>query len=271
MATARTQRITYTAPILGGYEMTADMALAEEGRASGWRLIAIPGTPSRPHMFSRMLKYAPPDLDVIVPNRAGYGGPMYGDGVRAPVFDFDDQVKAIAPLFEKDDGKRTIALGVSYGGELALKCALDYPDHIAGAMTVAMLVREPRDWVRAIMPLADAPGIKQALPGYLHNSRAEVAARRPQIGPLFDRLKTMIQPVTILHGDLDTLVPQSDALYLKGLFAPEADVDYVPIKGGTHYLELQRPQLIYRELRALIARAEKGVKTSDKTKENDHD
>lgn len=249
----RHHRITYEAPILGGYEASADIAPSD----GAWRVLAIPGMPSRPHMFSRMLRLAPPDLELVVPNRPGYGGPRWGKSVRAPVLSFEDQVAAFRPLFDKGDGKKTIAVGVSYGGELALKCALDFPDAVKGAVTVAMLVTEPRPWVQKVIPLAETPGLKQALPHYLHNARAEVAGRRDQIGGLFARLKELQAPVTILHGDLDTLVAKADAHTLRDYFAPDADVRFEEVKGGTHYLELQFPKKLYAAIRDVIARAER--------------
>ncbi|HXI88047.1 MAG TPA: alpha/beta hydrolase [Parvularculaceae bacterium] len=250
--TSRRSRIRYTAPVLGGYEMTADIA-ASDGE---WRVVAIPGTPSRPHMFSRFLREAPADLEVVVPNRAGYGGPLWGRGAREPVLSFDDQIGAMAPLFDKDDGKKTIALGVSYGGALALKATLDYPGRIFGVVTVAALVTEPRSYVAGAMTMADWPGFKHLLPQYAHNARAEVAGRRAQIGPLFERVKTLAVPATIMHGDLDNLVAQSDARALKEMFAPRADVALDIVKGGTHYLELQVPGRLFKAVRSVIERAE---------------
>lgn len=246
-------RLAYTAPILGGYEMTYDHAPSD----GAWRVLAIPGTPSRPHMFRRFLEQAPEDLEIVVPNRAGYGGPMWGAGRRAPVLSFDDQVRAFAPLIDKDDGKRTIVVGVSYGGALALKTALDFPRRVAGVVTVAMLVSEPRSYVNASTKIAAWPVVRDVLPGYLHNARAEVAGRREQIGPLFARLKDLKVPVTILHGDLDTLVPLEAASELQTYLAPDADKEFELVRGGTHYLELQLPQRLYKAIRRTIERAEK--------------
>lgn len=253
MPPKRATRRFYTAPILGGYEMSYDHAPSE----GGWRVVAIPGTPSRPHMFSRFLAEAPDDLEVVVPNRAGYGGPRWGKGARAPVLSFDDQIAAIRPLFDKDDGKRTIVVGVSYGGALALKTALDFPQRIAGVVTVAMLVSEPRPYVLASTRLASLPLIRDVLPGYLHNARAEIEGRRAQTGALFQRLSTLKVPVAILHGDLDTLVPRSAAGELQAYLGPDAEAEFELVKGGTHYLELQFPQRVYRAIRRVIARAER--------------
>ena len=250
---SRWSRKSYVAPILGGYDMTYDHAPSD----GAWRVLAIPGTPSRPHMFRRFLDQAPDDLEVVVPNRAGYGGPRWGAGVRAPVLSFDDQVAAFAPLFDKDDGKKTVVMGVSYGGALSLKTALDFPRRVFGAVTVAMLVSEPRAYVNASTKLAEWPLLREALPGYLHNARKEVEGRRAQIGPLFARLKELKIPIAVLHGDLDTLVPLRAAEELLGHLGPDADVAFDLVKGGTHYLELQTPQRCYRAIRDVVARAEK--------------
>ena len=119
-----------------------------------------------------------------------------------------------------------------------------------------MLVSEPRPYVLASMRLGALPGLRQALPGYLHNARAEVEGRRAQIGPLFARLKDLKVPVSVLHGDLDTLVPLSAAQELCSYLGP--DHEFELIRGGTHYLELQYPKRLYQAIRRLIARIESG-------------
>lgn len=240
------------APILGGYEMSAAAAPAPHAK---WRIIAIPGTPSRPHMWTRFMRLAPDDLDISAVNRAGYGGPMYGDERRTPVLSFDDQIAAIAPLIEKDE-RPAVVVGVSYGGALALKAALDFPDRVKGVVTVAALVTEPRGWVLGVLPAAEWPGIRSILPAYLHNARAEVQGRRAQIADVFGRLNELEAPVTIMHGDFDWLVAEQDAAYLRSCFAPDQDVVYQPVAGGTHYLELLNPRTVYAAVRDVIARAE---------------
>jgi pimeloyl-ACP methyl ester carboxylesterase len=208
-------------------------------------------------MFSRFLGQAPEDLEIVVPCRPGYGGPMWGKGVRRPVPSFDDQVAAFRPFLDSAGDKRTIVLGVSYGGALALKTALENPARVAGAVTVAMLVTEPRKYVHGAIRFAEVWGVRHALPGYLHNARAEIAARRTQVEPLFARLPELRAPVTIMHGDLDTLVPLSDAKTLQRYFGDKADIEFELVKGGTHYLELQYPQRLYATIRRLIERIER--------------
>ena len=223
-------------------------------RDCDWRIVMFPGTPARKYLFERMLRLAPSDLEVVLLARPGYA-----KGHAQAYLSFDDQVAAALPFL--DGGKKVVTLGVSYGGELALKALIDHPDKVKGAVTVAALVTEPRAWVQPFVDFGGAPVVRSLLPRTLHYARQEVAGRRAQIGPLFDRLKEVTAPVTILHGDVDHLVSINDARKLKGYFGPGADVAFRPVRGGTHFLEMQTPWQLFDAVRGVIARAESRAKT----------
>lgn len=243
---SRYREITYAAPLKEPLETQAWLA---EGTGE-WRLIVYPGTPARKYLFERFLRLAPPELDVVVLARPGYGR-----GHARSYLDFDDQVAAARPFLE--GGKKVVAMGVSYGGELALKTLIDHPETVKGALTVAALVTEPRSYVQPFADLGEAPVIRDFLPRTLHYAREELAGRRTQIGPLLERLKSLHAPVTILHGDVDHLVSYSDAEALLGHFGPAADVELKRFKGGTHFLEMQYPRAVYDAVLGVIDRAER--------------
>ncbi len=219
-------------------------------RDAPWRLVMFPGTPARKYLFERMLRMAPADIEVVLLARPGYA-----KGHAQAYLSFDDQVAAAAPFL--DGSKKVVTLGVSYGGELALKALVDHADTVKGAVTVAALITEPRSWVQPFVDLGGAPVVRALVPRTLHYARAEVAGRRAQIGPLFARLKEVTAPVTILHGDADHLVSMNDARTLKGYFADSADVELRKIRGGTHFLEMQTPKDLYAAVRSVIARSER--------------
>ncbi len=225
-------------------------------RASDWRLVMFPGAPARKYLFERMLRTAPAELEVVLLARPGYA-----KGHRQAYLDFNDQVAAAKPFLEGD--KKVVALGVSYGGELALKALVDFPQQVKGAVTVAALITEPRPWVQPFVDLGGAPVVQSLLPRTLHYARQEVAGRRAQIGPLFDRLKEVTAPVTIVHGNVDHLVSRKDAETLKSCFGPGADVEFRQAPGGTHFLEMQFPRLLFDAVKGVIARAEAGAKRAN--------
>ncbi len=235
------QEITYTAPL--NEPLTSDAYLApDEGN---WRVVVFHGTPGNKILYTRFLRTAPRGLEVVVFSRPGFG-----KGHKGPVLDFDEQVAAAKPFF-KD--KNVITLGVSYGGELALKAALDYPETVKGVVTVAALIDEPHDYALQLEKIGGTPGVEDFMPDRWKRVRAEIAGRRDQIGPLMAKLESLAAPVEVMHGDFDALVPKSNADKLMATL-PNAALDIVP--GGTHYLELQYPRRVHAAVERAIRRAE---------------
>lgn len=244
MSRTRYKEVSYKVPLAEPLDNQAWVAASK----SDWRLIVFPGTPARKYLFERFLRLAPDDLEVVLLARPGYGR-----GHAQAYLSFEDQIAAARPFL---GDKKVVTMGVSYGGQLALKTALENPGEVKGVVTVAALVNEPRPYVQPFVDLGDAPVIRDLLPRTLHYARAEVAGRRQQIAQLFGRLKDLDAPVTILHGDVDHLVSREDARTLKNYFGPGRDVEFREIKGGSHFLEAQFPKQVYAAVKSTIARSE---------------
>jgi len=244
------REITYAAPLNEPLELDAYHAPAE----GEWRLFVFPGTPCNRYLYHRFLRTAPPDLDVVVVTRPGFGR-----GHREAVVDFDEQVAAIRPFLPKSHGggelgdKEIVTMGVSYGGELALKAALDFPKAVKGAVTVAALIDEPHDYALKLEKLGGEPGVAPFVPDRWKKVRAEIAGRRAQIGPLMERLSSGAPPVEVLHGDFDAMVPKSNAEKLMQAVGPAGRIEIIP--GGAHYLELQYPRRLHAAVQRVISRA----------------
>lgn len=236
------REISYTAPLTKPLEVDAYHA-PDEGE---WRVIVFPGTPCNKLLYTRFLRTAPRGSEVIVLSRPGFG-----KGHTEPVTDFREQIAAIKPFLE--DGKKIIAMGVSYGGALALNAALEYSDTIKGVVTVAALIDEPHDYALKLEKLGGQPGLEEFVPNRWNKVRAEIAGRRAQIGPLLHRLSGLSVPVEILHGDFDALVPRANAEKLALAIGEQASLEVIP--GGTHYLELQYPRRLHRAIARLRERA----------------
>lgn len=235
--------ITFTAPLSDPLETQA-MIAPDPGE---WRLVIFHGTPANRYLYRRFLNTAPPGIEVVLPARLGFG-----EGHEAAVTCFDEQVSVIKPFLE--DEKKVIALGVSYGGELAVKAALDFPDSVVGAVAVSALIDEPHDYALSLEKLGGDQRIEGYVPNRWKKVREEVAGRRTQIAPLLERLKDYRGPVEIIHGDFDGIVPKANAEKLFAALSEESRgvLDIVP--GGTHYLELQYPKRVHAAVQRVIER-----------------
>jgi pimeloyl-ACP methyl ester carboxylesterase len=234
--------ITYTAPLSEPLEIDAYVA-PDPG---DWRLFVFPGTPCNKVLFRRFLRTAPPGIEVVVISRPGFG-----KGHKKAITDFSEQVAAVKPFL---DGKKIVTMGVSYGGELALKAALEFPDHVRGVVTVAALIDEPHDYALRLEELGGVQGIEPLVPNRWQKVREEVAGRRAQIGPLLEQAAGLTIPIEVLHGDFDALVPRSNADKLMAVLGDNARLDIIP--GGTHYLELQYPRRVHAAVQRVIERSE---------------
>jgi len=237
---SKIEHIFFSVPQMG---METDAYISKRIKAK-WRLICLPGTPSHPHLFNRLLRLASDELEIVVINRLGFHKTH-----KSPVLNFSDQVRVVEPFL---DDKRNIILGISYGGALALTAALNYPDKIEGAITGAALISEPYNYTKIIMGSEFMKKFDYLTPVKIKHMKAEIKGRREQIHPLLEQLDTLSKPVEILHGTLDTLVPKSDAQILVRAIGDNAN--FQEIKGGTHYMEFQMPKRILKITYHLIAR-----------------
>lgn len=207
---AKVDPITFSVP---GTALETNGFISKKPQAK-WRLICLPGTPSQPYLFSRLLRIASEDLEIVVINRLGFH-----KSHSSPVLNFNDQVRVVEPFL---NDKRNIILGISYGGALALTAALNYPDKIEGVITGAALITEPHNYARAIVGSEAFKKLEGVTPKKVKHMKAEIVGRRKQIGPLLKRLSELRVPVEVLHGTLDTLVPKSDAQLLADAIGDKA-------------------------------------------------
>ena len=252
----RTYRdITYTAPLTPPLETQA-MIAADSGE---WRLIVFHGTPGNRYIYGRFMRTAPRGVEVVLPARPGFG-----EGHDQAYVNFDDQMAAIKPFLPGGEfgDKKIITLGVSYGGELALKAAMDFPEHVAGAVTVSALIDEPHDYALKVEKLGHDERLDEYLPNRWKKVRDEIAGRRSQIGPLMDRLKDYDGPVEVIHGDFDAIVPKANSEKLHAALsdASRGELDIVP--GGTHYLEGQYPRRLHTAVQRVMDRFKAREKAS---------
>lgn len=249
MFSPKIREIKYTIPLNHPLESEAYIVEHEEAK---WQIICLPGTPCRKDIFRRFLGLKQSAFDIIVLSRAGFGKKH-----TKPVLDFHEQVKAVLPFLER---KRTIILGISYGGALALTAAMNYSDKIEGVITGAALVTEPYDYARILADLGRFEQLHRFAPKHLRVTSAEIRGRRTQIDAVLSRVKDLNKPAEVLHGNLDALVSKNDAIKLANAIGKNAN--FVEVKGGTHYLELQTPKQLLDAALRLVDRIEKDNEAS---------
>lgn len=239
--------LTFKTAAPAGYDIAA---LGNRGQGR-WRVVVVLGAPSRHATWRRFARDADADIDYVIVNRPGYGP----SGPREPVQDFDEQVQAFLPQISDPERPCVALMGVSYAAELALKAAIDHPEHVDALVIVSGLMSEPYGFQTALASIAAVPGLGRALPRWWRNAHAEVNGRRGLIGPVLARAGEISVPVEIIHGTWDMIVPVGDAALLASHLADGiANVTYLPRRN--HYLFAEDPGAMRAAARRAIARAE---------------
>ncbi len=167
---------------------------------------------------------------LVAVDRPGYGKSGYGRAEKS----IEKQAKILAPLLEKySAGKKVVLFGSSYGGSVAVKLAMDYPEKVGGLVLLSA----------STLPGAEktpkmAHRIKKTPLGWIAPRWAKVATKEKfahekalhEIQDGWDKIRC---PVWILHGQNDSLIYFSNAEFTCDKLC-ETKVEFVPFENMSH-------------------------------------
>lgn len=224
--------------VRGGNENSNQLAFfvhGTPGTASDWDLV-----------FEELLDRGF-DCEVLTLDRPGFGENAKGAGAE----DWNLQLDCFRSILlerVKSEG-RLVIVGHSYGAALALGLAERLADEgsVSGVILVSGVLspkeRQCRWYHRTVLN----PIVSSLLPNRYVQSAKEMSAVEPQLEALESVWTKLGFPVTLIHGDEDTLIPIENSRYVLEKSDPE-NVRLVEVPGGGHALTKTHPRLIADEV-----------------------
>lgn len=211
------------------------------GDPSGQRVIFVHGTPGdAASNWYNMLRDVPEGFEFIAVDRPGFGFTR----PKGDVVELDAQAAALAPFFETRNGKKTILAGHSLGGPVVAAAAANYPDEVGGILVLAGALDPDLEDVRFIQYVGNIPPISWLLPRVLRNANRELIYLEDELRLLEPKLPTIKQPVTIVHGTVDKLVPYENVPFMEEHMTGTAKLEIVKLDGMNHFLQWRKQQVI---------------------------
>jgi len=227
---------------------TATVSRDEKGGLAGNNtlLLFVHGSPGDWKAWSYYLKT--PELAGFA-QRIAIDRPGFGEsGKGAVVTDLQKQAKLIAGLIPQ--GQKAIVVGHSLGGPLAVWMAIDAPDKVCGALSIAGSLSSRYEEPRWYNLLADSALVSWAVPLEMRWSNQEMMGLARELGKLETAVRQLRTPVTLLQGGKDSLVNPKTVDEFEKL-APAAWLKIKNLPNETHFVLWEKPAIVVNAIQEM--------------------
>jgi pimeloyl-ACP methyl ester carboxylesterase len=215
-----------------------------------WNIVFIHGTPATAAVFGEQFRNPFPHANLFALDRPGFGGSR--PSARKP--SLDDQADAVGALLAQLPKARTIVVGHSYGGPVAVEAGLKFPNQIAGLLLIGGSVDPAQEHIYAVQRIADWPIVSWLGPHLLRQCNRELLTLRGDLLQLQPELPRLSIPVVMLHGTKDRQVPVANVDYLRGQLAMAGKsnlFDALVITNYNHFIPWEHPDAVEQALERL--------------------
>ncbi len=226
----------------------------EIGRSSLPLIVFIHGAPSSLSFWKGMLKDSVllSQAKLLAVDRPGYGHSGYGQ----PEISVKKQAALIARLIRKFREKHAsiILHGSSYGGTVAARLAMDFPDLIDGVLLQSASLMPGEEKTYWISYPTHHWALRWLVPGSLRVANAEKLSHRDQLEAMAPFWECIRSATIILHGTADNLIYPQNACYAEERLTNAAFLESFMVEDRGHDLLWTGRDLLIRSLSKLVQR-----------------
>lgn len=183
---------------------------------------------------------------LIAVDRPGFG---YSNG-----YDTMPNLKAQAAIIQSVAAKLKACnlpitvVGHSYGGPIAVRLAIDFPDTYKKVVLLAAAVDpnlEEKEWFR---PLLANDFVSWMLPSSIKASNAELMALKDDLMLMDKEWQQLKAPILMIHGTKDMLVPYKNTVYAQSKKPDSTDLEIVSLSKVNHFIPWTHFNLVKEKL-----------------------
>ena len=228
----------------------------EVGQDSLPLLVFIHGAPSSSSFWTDFLSDSTllSRAKLMAVDRPGYGYSEYGR-IETSVA---KQAELIAEVLKtkRQDHDQIVIHGSSYGGTVAARLAMDYPELVDGIVFQSSSLAPGEETTYWPTYPTSHWALSWLLPIPLQVANAEKLSHHKELEemvPLWDRIHSA---VTILHGTDDGLIYPSNAKFAREHLTKASFVDLIMVPGSGHDLTWTQPKLLKEAILNTISKVQ---------------
>lgn len=142
-------------------------------------------------------------------------------------------------------------IGHSYGGPLAVRLAIDFPDTYNKVVLLAAAVDpnlEEKEWFR---PVFANQFVSWMLPNAIKASNAELMALKDDLMVMDKEWEKLKAPILMIHGTKDMLVPYKNTVYAQAKKPNSTDLKILSLPKVNHFIPWTHFDLVKEQLKQL--------------------
>ncbi len=210
-------------------------------------ILFIHGSPGSWNAWANYLD--DPDLQkkffMVAVDRPGFGKSNDGSSGKT----LKDQVKLIMTAVNKfaPEKKNFIIIGHSYGGPIALRLAIDYPNYTKSMILLAPAISPELTKKKWYNNAASLLLVRAILPNNLQHSNDEMVPLKSELMKMQPSLKNIKAPTSVIQGKKDGLVPYGNAAFAKQALT-NAKVDIKLLEERGHFIPWEEYDLVKKTI-----------------------
>jgi pimeloyl-ACP methyl ester carboxylesterase len=238
------RRVSFAAG--GGLGWRISALTTPRRRIAPWKVVVVTGAPSWAEYWAPAMALLPPDREMIVVDRPGYGLSEPAECVG----DIRLQAAALEPLLAPRPGQKILLVGQSYGAAIAALMASRNPRSVAALALLSSYLGESGPTARWLVEAGRR--LKGLIPRDLRTAVAEVSGQAAQMPLMREALGVLSCPVHLIHGDADDFAPVELAQRLAAESGARGPVRFQAVAGAGHFLNDGSPEALIECLEACL-------------------
>ena len=215
-------------------------------------VLLIHGAPSSMSVFNKLitesdiLKYA----RIFAVDRPGYGFSEFGK----TEISIKRQAAMIAPILDSiaQSAGPVVVMGVSYGGPVAARIAMDFPHLVDGLVLGAPAIAPGEEKVFTISHLMLFKETRWLFPTPLRVATEEKFAHRNELEKMVSKWESLTQPIIYIQGEDDAVVYTSNAQFIEKKAKKTKFLKILMIPNQPHFLAIPQKEVLAKSIQEML-------------------
>lgn len=215
-------------------------------------VLLIHGAPSSMSVFNQLIAESSllDHAKVYAVDRPGYGYSGFGRSETS----IRRQAAMIAPILDSINRRSgpVVVLGVSYGGPVASKLAMDYPELVDGLVLGAPAIAPGEEKTFTISHLMMYKATSWLFPTMLRVATEEKFSHKSELEEMLPGWEYIDKPIIYIQGESDDIVYTSNAKFIEKKAKRVPFLKILMIPNQPHFLAIPQKQLLAESIIEMI-------------------